>query len=71
MSVDPLEVAHNIEKELTHLNSIRPSGACPSEVFFGCAGLDLTKDLLFAEEPARHPSIFSYEHGRGRPCVAH
>src|SRR6266446_9533080 len=70
MSVDPLEVAHDVEEELAHFNVLYPVGARPSEVFFGCTRFDLSKDLLFAEELAGRPRVFGHEHGRRGARVA-
>src|ERR1700737_554280 len=69
MSVDPLEVAHDVEEELAHFNGLCPAITRPSEVFFGCAQLELPEDLLFAEKLACRPRIFGHEHGRRRPSV--
>src|SRR6266446_9728479 len=70
MSVDPLQVAHDVEEQFAHLNGLCPVSTRPSEVFFGCAQLDLSKHLLFAEKLAGRPRVFGDEHGRGRSCVA-
>src|ERR1700726_4564950 len=70
MSVDPFEVAHDVEQELAHFNGLCPVSARPSEVLFGCTRFDLSKDLLFAEELAGRARVFGHEYGRGRPCVA-
>src|SRR5690348_14138722 len=64
MSVDPLEVAHDVEEKLAHFNGLCPAGARPSEVFFGCACFDLPEDFLFAKELARRARVFGHEHGR-------
>src|SRR5271154_6926063 len=60
MSVDPLEVAHDVEEELAHFNVLRPASARPSEVFFGCTRFDLPEDLLFAKEPAGCAWVFGH-----------
>src|ERR1700731_2184877 len=70
MSVDPLEVAHDVEEELAHLNVLCPAGARTSEVFFGRTRFDLSKDLLFAEKLAGCPWVFGDEHGRSPARVA-
>src|ERR1700719_3870071 len=70
MSVDPLEVSHDVEKKLARFNILRPAGA-PSEVFFGCAGFDLAEDFLFAEKLASHPRVFGHKHRCGPPRAAH
>ena len=33
VSVDPLEIAHDVEKELADIDALRPACAWPSEVF--------------------------------------
>ena len=50
MSVDPFEVAHDVEEELAHFNGLCPASTRPSEVLFGCAQVDLSKHLLFSQE---------------------
>ena len=47
MSVDPLEVAHDVEQELAQFNA---AGACTFEVFFGGMRLDFSEDLRFAKK---------------------
>jgi len=70
MSVDPLEVAHDVEQELAHLNVLWPTDARWSEILFGRARFDLPEDFLFAEELASCPQVLGHEHGRGCAGVA-
>jgi hypothetical protein len=49
MSVDPLEVAHDVEQELAHLNVLCPTEARWSEIFFGrgeLSGSATSRDML-------------------------
>jgi hypothetical protein len=66
MSVDPLEVAHDVEQELAHLNVLCPTDTRWSEIFFGRARFNLPEDFLFAEELASCPQVLGHEHGHIR-----
>jgi hypothetical protein len=50
--VDALEVAHDVEKELAHLDAFGPAYARASEMFVGCTQFKLAEDFLFAEQTA-------------------
>src|ERR1700757_3652100 len=64
MSIDPLEVAHDVEEELAHFDVFRSLAARAPKIFFGCSAFDLAKDLFFAKELSGSPYIFCHEHGR-------
>src|SRR5436190_16003756 len=69
MSIHPLEVAHDVEEELAYFDGLCPAAARTPEILFRCAGFDLPKNLLLAEELAGCPCVFRYKHGRRSTCV--